>query len=52
MWVTVLLLLAGLWLLLQTIVGDLPRRILSWRVSVAEGETTRSTGSIRGQEVD
>lgn len=27
----VLLVLAGVWLLLQTMVGDLPRRITSWR---------------------
>ena len=25
-----LLLLVGLWLLLQTLVGDLPRRVMSW----------------------
>lgn len=27
----VLLVVIGLWLLLQTIVGDLPGRLLSWR---------------------
>jgi hypothetical protein len=26
----VLLLLAGVWLLLQTLAGDLPRRVMSW----------------------
>lgn len=26
----VLLILAGLWVILQTLAGDLPRRIVSW----------------------
>lgn len=38
-----LLILAGLWLLLQTLAGDLPGRVLSLRFSAfqpaAEGET-------------
>jgi hypothetical protein len=31
-----LLLIAGVWLLAQSLVGDLPRRLLSWRSTVAE----------------
>lgn len=30
----VLLVVIGLWLLMQTLVGDLPRRILSWSGSL------------------
>jgi hypothetical protein len=30
-WSGLLLFVAGVWLLLQTLVGDLPRRIISWQ---------------------
>jgi len=30
----VLLVIIGLWVLMQTLVGDLPRRILSWSGSL------------------
>lgn len=33
-----LLIVAGGWVLMQTLVGDLPRRIVSWRLSISEAD--------------
>lgn len=53
--VTVLLIVVGVWLLLQTLVGDLPRRILSWRTTLAPGTTPEealSGGKTLGDPID
>ncbi len=43
----VFLLVVGLWLLLQTLVGDLPGRILSWGKAADEGRLGGGAGSAR-----
>jgi uncharacterized membrane protein YgcG len=45
---SILLVVVGLWLLLQTIVGDLPRRLLSWR-GVSMNAARPSTPADRGE---
>jgi len=39
-----LLTLLGFWLLMQTIIGDLPRRLLSWTMSSGAGSSSSSLG--------
>jgi hypothetical protein len=47
---SILLVLVGLWLLLQTVVGDLPGRLLSWRGYTAPnaGPSTPSSSGLSG----